>query len=191
MIIYPSDESGMFDSVTGYVMNKNADLYNRFSPDWVSPVSDTIKDILEERGEDYEQFIVDIAYAIGWRYSRDTIKEILDGKREMTFSVSKAISNRLGSTTEFWLRRSGKDVPMFIDEKIVDEMKIVLRRVLQDCLAAQAKRYEAPLSSETHLNTAITLLHKMIPDYEPSVDEMKSALEWAKKEMRLLEYGEE
>lgn len=168
-------------------MSKNADLYNRFSPDWVSPVSDTVKDILKERDEDYDQFVVDIAYTIGWRYSIDTIKEILDGKREMTYSVSKAISNLLGSTTEFWLRRSGKDYPSCVD----DEMKIILRRVLQDCLSSQAKRYEAPLSSETHLNTAITLLHKMIPDYEPSVDEMKSALEWAKKEMRLLEYGEE
>ena len=158
-----------------------------FNPDWKSPVSDTIKDILEERGLDYEQFVVDIAYAIGWRYSRETIKEILDGKREMTFSVSKAISNRLGSTTEFWLRRSGKDYPSCID----DEMKIVLRRVLQDCLTAQVKRYEAPLSSETHLNKAITLLAKMVPDYEPSDDETKSALEWAKKETRLLTYGEE
>jgi len=181
MIIYPSDESEMFSIASNYVMTKN------FSPDWASPVSDTIKDVLEERGQDYEQFIVDIAYNIGWRYSCATIKEILDGKREMTFSVAKAVSNKLGSTVEFWLRRSGKDYPSCID----DEMKVVLIRLLRDCLSAQTKRYEAPLSSETHLNTAIALLAKMVPDYEPSDEEMKSTLEWAKKEMRFLTYVEE
>lgn len=178
MTIYPPDESEFFSTVSD-LMAKN------FSSDWKSPVSDTIKDILEERGQDYEQFIVDIAYTIGWRYSCATIKEILDGKREMTFSVAKAVSNKLGSTVEFWLRRSGKDYPSSID----DEMKVVLQRLLRDCLSAQVKRYSAPFSSETHLNTAIALLAKMVPDYEPSNDEVKSALEWAKKEIMLLECG--
>jgi hypothetical protein len=168
----------MFSTVSD-LMTKN------FSSDWKSPVSDTIKDILEERGQDYEQFIVDIAYTIGWRYSCDTIKEILDGKRDMTFSVAKAVSNKLGSTVEFWLRRSGKDYPSSID----DEMKVVLLRVLQECLLSQVKQRDVTYEAELHLNTAIALLAKMVPDYEPSNDVMKSALEWAKKEIMLLECG--
>lgn len=69
-----------------------------------------------------------------------------------------------------------------IDERIVDETKIVLRRVLQECLAAQVEREYAPMSRviDTHLNIAITLLSKMVPDYEPSDEEMKYALDWAK-----------
>ena len=84
-------------------MNKN--LYDNFSPDWTSPVGDTIKDILEERGEDYDSFVYKVAEESGWSEST-SIYDMFDGKESLILRVANILSKELGSTPYFWMRRS-------------------------------------------------------------------------------------
>jgi hypothetical protein len=101
-----TDSDYAFETASDYVMDKNKELYQRFNPDWSSPPSDTIKDILEERGENYDDFIVEANRWSGNYYIVEGIESIFDGELEMTPSVALFLSQKLGSTEDFWLKRS-------------------------------------------------------------------------------------
>jgi hypothetical protein len=181
---------------------------NTFNPDWSSPPSDTIKDILEERGENYDDFVGE---AVGWSanyYSIEQVESMFDCKSELEPSITLFLTDKLGSTCDFWKERSAlyrvqqeaknkfADLPRWeptihldpdtFEPDRLDEAIPVLKRILSNCLSAQLKREDAPCSSETHLNTAIALLLELVPDYNPEDEEMKSALEWAVKEGKVL-----
>jgi plasmid maintenance system antidote protein VapI len=194
-----------FTEAADYVFDKNEELYQRFSPDWASPPSDTIKDILEERGKKYENFVGD---AVGWLdyvYSTDQVEDIFDGKLEMTASVALFLSEKLGSTEGFWLTRSAD---YRIQRELEDSKKLrevylnkskplygklpteSLERILLQCLSAQVKMFDVPYSASSHLNFAIAALSELIPDYNPDDEEMRQALEWAISEGKILR-GEE
>ena len=70
----------------------------------------------------------------------------------------------------------------------VDKLSIV--DALRHCLSAQVKSGDAPCSASTHLNTAIALLSELVPNYNPKDEEMRSVLEGAIEEARILR-GEE
>ena len=91
-----SDESGMFQRMTPMP----------FKPDLLPPPSDTIKDILEERDESYDDFVFQVAQDTGWKDSPKIIYDIFDGEEEMCLYVADYLSAHLGSTSEFWLDRS-------------------------------------------------------------------------------------
>ena len=171
-----------------------------FSPDWSSPPSDTIKDILEERGENYDDFIVEANHWSGSYYIVEGIESVFDGELEMPPSIALYLSERLGSTEDFWLKRSAlyrakKKSANFLkyqeeNDYVIEIPKLTLIQAISSCLSAQVKREDAPCSSETHLNSAIAALYELIPDYTPSCKDTEDALEWALKEGRVLR-GEE
>jgi plasmid maintenance system antidote protein VapI len=173
-----------------YVFDKERE---QFSPDWTSPVGDTVKDILEERGEDYHDFIFTVADRTGWGDSPQTIKDIFDGKEEMYFDVANYLSAELGSTAGFWMRRAALYRLKLEDDcdtvKTLDSK--VLERILSQCLSAQVKMLDVPYSASSHLNFAIAALSKLILDYNPDDEEMRQALEWAISEGKILRGEEE
>jgi hypothetical protein len=206
-MISMSDGEYRFEEAAYYVMDKNKELYQRFSPDWNSPLSDTIKDILgttHTQEDDYHAFVQRVADHVGWEDSPQTIYDIFDGKEEMYFCVADFLAKELGSTSDFWIKRSEyyrlkveakkkfTNLPRWeptihLDPDHIEYGKIfdTLERILFNCLSSQVKREDAPCSSETHLNTAIALLIQLVPDYNPQHEDMKSALEWAIEEGRL------
>ncbi len=80
-------------------MPKLQDDTIRFNPDWLSPVSDTIKDCMEERN----MTISDLAIAIG-----RTIEEtelLLTNELFVTPRIADKLAIIFGSTARFWLNR--------------------------------------------------------------------------------------
>ena len=156
-------------------------MNKKFNPDWASPPSDTIKDILEERGDSYEDFIQFILTTTDFFYTFEHIQNIFEGKLEMPPSIAQYLTLYLGGSTESWINRSRQyrtKVKLLNDD--------ALERVLYNCLSAQLKREDAPCSSETHLNTAISQLYDLVGEFTPINDEYKFVLEEALKEMAIL-----
>jgi plasmid maintenance system antidote protein VapI len=170
-------------------------MTNNFNPDWSSPPSDTVKDILEEQGENYDDFIGNLAYETG--YTIAGLEAMLDGSVEFTPCTAAELARILGSTEDFWIKRSSLyRVQQEAKKKFAnlpryepDPIDRVLEKIISDCLSAQIKREDAPCSSEAHLNSAIAALYEMIPDYEPWDEESKAALQWAIDEGRILRGG--
>jgi len=70
-----------------------------FKPNWVSPPSATIKDILDEKGMSLEEFTSKFTLT-----GRDAFGLIRDDK-PITPRIAGELSNAVGGSKEFWLRR--------------------------------------------------------------------------------------
>jgi HTH-type transcriptional regulator/antitoxin HigA len=68
---------------------------SEFNPDWVSPPSDTIKRILKERGFNENEFIE--LYC--------ELESVICNNSKITGTNAELLSNVLGGTKNFWLRR--------------------------------------------------------------------------------------
>ena len=73
-----------------------------FSPDWVSPPGDTIRDLMAER--DWSQ--VELARRLG--FSPKHLNQLVKGKAPITEDTALRLERVLGSTANFWLNRETK-----------------------------------------------------------------------------------
>lgn len=74
---------------------------NPFTPEYPkSHVGDTIGDILEERNISIEELASMISY------SPSFIRDLIDGKEDMTEELAIKLEQTLGSTKEFWIKRA-------------------------------------------------------------------------------------
>lgn len=73
-----------------------------FSPDWVSPPGDTIRDLMAER--DWSQ--VELAHRLG--FSLKHLNQLVKGKAPITEDTALRLERVLGSTANFWLNRETK-----------------------------------------------------------------------------------
>jgi HTH-type transcriptional regulator / antitoxin HigA len=73
-----------------------------FSPDWASPPSDTILDLLEERGWTQQQ----LADLLG--YSTEQASQLIDGKAPLTEGDALQLQDVLGIPSGFWLNREAQ-----------------------------------------------------------------------------------
>jgi len=73
-----------------------------FTPDWISPPSDTITDILEER--DWTQ--VEFAKRMGM--SKKHTNLMLNAKAPITYDTALKLESVIGSTAKFWLNREAQ-----------------------------------------------------------------------------------
>jgi plasmid maintenance system antidote protein VapI len=195
-----------FETASEYVVDKNKELYQRFSPDWASPTSDTVKDILEELGMSIAEFKHHMLYLTNdWHFEH--MDAFLEGKLRMTEEAARALTLLLGSTTEFWLKRDEQHWLKLMELESSEHESIhkdvgnsrplcrkpstkILERIISQCLSAQVKMFDVPYSASSHLNAAIAALSELIPDYNPDDEEMRLALEWAISEGKILR-GEE
>jgi transcriptional regulator with XRE-family HTH domain len=74
------------------------DLY-KFEPDWVSPFTDTLKDLMEENNMTMDQ----LAEALG--YSISLTELILKNQVPMGVPLVIKLTKIFGSSVEFWLKR--------------------------------------------------------------------------------------
>ena len=74
-------------------------MMTSFNPDWVSPPGDTIIELIEQNGESTGQF----AYRMG--ISDTDFSELISGSFSLSAETAKLLSNQLGGTTEFWMKR--------------------------------------------------------------------------------------
>jgi HTH-type transcriptional regulator/antitoxin HigA len=70
-----------------------------FHPDWVSPPGDTIAAILDEQKMSTQEFIDQTGF------TKNYAEGLLAGTAGITPAVAKRLSEVLGSTSKFWLRR--------------------------------------------------------------------------------------
>lgn len=70
-----------------------------FNPDWATPPSATVKDILEERGETYSSFVE----KMGW--TNEVGELFANGDLLLTKEIAVKLEKVVGSTTEFWDNR--------------------------------------------------------------------------------------
>lgn len=73
-----------------------------FSPDWVSPPGDTIRDLMVER--DWNQ--AELARRLG--FSPKHLNQLVKGKAPVTEDTALRLERVLGSTANFWLNRETK-----------------------------------------------------------------------------------
>lgn len=73
-----------------------------FSPDWVSPPGDTIRDLMAERN--WSQ--VELAHCLG--FSLKHLNQLVKGKAPITKDTALRLERALGSTANFWLNRETK-----------------------------------------------------------------------------------
>jgi len=73
-----------------------------FTPDWVSPLGDTIADLLEER--DWTQ--ADLAKRLG--YQTKHISQLINGKAPINQETALKLEQVLGGTAAFWLKREAQ-----------------------------------------------------------------------------------
>ena len=70
-----------------------------FRPDWTSAPSDTISDLLAERGIG----VAELAAGLG--ETTDTTQRLLDGRSTITLRTARALSSFLGASVQFWMMR--------------------------------------------------------------------------------------
>lgn len=73
-----------------------------FCPDWVSPPSETIMDLIEEK--DWTQ--LELAKRLG--YTTEHLNQLISGKIALTEDAALRLERVLGSTSHFWLNREAK-----------------------------------------------------------------------------------
>ena len=66
-----------------------------------------------------------------------------------------------------------------------DSLPRLVRRALNDVIAAVLKRDDAPASSETHAHAAIVTLLELCPAWQPWDEESRKLVEYAKTHMAL------
>jgi len=70
-----------------------------FRPDWTSPPSDTILDILAEK----EISVAELAAELG--YTEDTVQDLLQGRSTITLRTARSLRRFLGGSVQFWMTR--------------------------------------------------------------------------------------
>ena len=70
-----------------------------FRPDWTSAPSDTIADLLEEKGIGVDEL------AAGLGETTDSAQRLLDGRSTITLRTARALSGFLGASVQFWMMR--------------------------------------------------------------------------------------
>ncbi len=70
-----------------------------FSPNWISPLGNTIIDLLEEYNWTKDQLAENLGY------TTEFITELIDGKVAIDQKLAFLLEKILGSTAEFWLNR--------------------------------------------------------------------------------------
>lgn len=73
-----------------------------FCPDWVSPLGETIIDLLEEK--DWTQ--LELAARLG--YDKKHVNQLIKSKAALTEDAALRLERVLGSTANFWLNREAK-----------------------------------------------------------------------------------
>jgi addiction module HigA family antidote len=79
-----------------------------FEPDWYSAPGDTIKDCLRERDLSVAKF----AWLMKLPYPM--VKNLIDGKEKITPEIAVKLTNVLGSTFAFWMRRDDQYMQAYI-----------------------------------------------------------------------------
>jgi plasmid maintenance system antidote protein VapI len=74
-------------------------MSNDFSPDWVSPPGDTIKDILAERNMSESEFSALIGL------SGEETNNLLSGNAMITIAMARKLERVFGASVEFWMAR--------------------------------------------------------------------------------------
>lgn len=77
-------------------------LNHSFTPDWASPPGDTIADALEELGWTRSQ----LAEHLG--YTEKYVHQLISAQVPINEESAQKISQVIGSTPEFWLRREAQ-----------------------------------------------------------------------------------
>lgn len=85
-------------------------MKNDYNPDWVSPPGDTIRDILKEKNIPLYKLAQDL------NRSPEQLVNLLLGFSEITIPLANKLSELLGSTPEFWLKRE-ENYRKFITKK--------------------------------------------------------------------------
>lgn len=78
------------------------EVLQTFTPDWISPPGDTIADLIEER----EWSQADLAKRLG--YTTKHVSLLINGKAPITEETALKLTNVLGSSVNFWLRREAQ-----------------------------------------------------------------------------------
>lgn len=74
-------------------------LAAEFKPDWVSPPSDTIMDLLEEKGWTQKEL------AIRLGYTGKHLSQLISGKVSLSIDAAARLERVLGGSVEFWMNR--------------------------------------------------------------------------------------
>lgn len=74
----------------------------KFTPNWVSPPSDTIKDLLKERDWTLVEF------AERMELSKKQANLLLNETTHITYETALKLESVLGSTVKFWLNREAQ-----------------------------------------------------------------------------------
>ena len=75
---------------------------NDFNPDWASPPGDTIADLMEEQSISLES----LAHATG--QPLELLSQVLSGSAPISEAMAESLSQALGASGEFWLRRESQ-----------------------------------------------------------------------------------
>ena len=75
---------------------------NDFNPDWASPPGDTIADLMEEQSISLES----LAHATG--QPLELLSQVLSGSAPISEAMAESLSQVLGASVEFWLRRESQ-----------------------------------------------------------------------------------
>lgn len=70
-----------------------------FLPDWISPPSDTIKAVMQEKSMTLAEF------AASMGISKSAAERIMVDKTPINQNISIRLSEVLGSTAQFWMNR--------------------------------------------------------------------------------------
>lgn len=73
-----------------------------FNPDWYSPPGDTISTALQERGMSVAKFAWEM------KITFPQAKRLLDGSEPITEELATKLSEVIGSTVKFWMRRENQ-----------------------------------------------------------------------------------
>ena len=76
-------------------------MINEFNPDWRSPPGDTIKDILDERGQDALWLACELEGTLDFL----EVQQLLEGELELTADLADDLTRLLGASPEFWIER--------------------------------------------------------------------------------------
>jgi HTH-type transcriptional regulator / antitoxin HigA len=72
------------------------------TPDWISPPSETIADLIEER----EWTQLDLASRLG--SSKEHVNQLISGKASITEETAIKLESVLGNSANFWLSREAQ-----------------------------------------------------------------------------------
>lgn len=83
-------------------LRRGVEAMQDFNPDWVSPPGDTINLVLQERKISLAQFAQQMGKDEHW------CQRLIDGFEPITDAVALKLSQVVGSTQKFWIRREAR-----------------------------------------------------------------------------------